>query len=381
MSPYDKQNPFLASIKQRYSLCKSGSGKRTSHVVLDLHGSNLIYHVGDSVGIYAHNADELIEKTLKILGATGDELITPKQGGSPLTVYDYFKYKASLTEVPQKLLRELSSKLKCSDKKQSLDELLKPENHAALKLFLSQHEVWDLLESHREVSFEPQELADILMPLLPRFYSIASSQNHVGSEVHLTVAPVEYETRGHQRRGVCTHFLLNLCALNNPSVPLFIQPTHSFRPPENHEQAMIMIGPGTGIAPFRAFMQERMYKSAKGDHWLFFGEWNKDSHFFYEEEWRDWADRGLLRLETAFSRDQSEKVYVQHKMQENGSEIFDWLENGAHIYVCGDANKMAKDVEAMLLEIIQAHGKRDLARARDYVKKLRQEKRYLRDVY
>lgn len=381
MSAYNKQNPFLASIKERYSLSKPGSKKNTQHIVLDLRGSNLTYEVGDSVGIYSEHDPELIIKTLHALKASGDEKIHPKQGGEPISLYNYFRSKVSICDVPLKLIKLMHQRQHNFEKKHQLEELLKDENHAALKVYLAEHEVWDFLLAHEEVTFSPQELADLLMPLLPRFYSIASSQKSVGDEVHLAVAPMEYESRGHKRRGVCTHFLCSLVNLNEPVVPLFIQSTHNFKLPEEPDLPLIMIGPGTGIAPFRAFMQERLQRNVRGKHWVFFGEWNRDYDFFYEEEWKRWEEEGHLHIETAFSRDQQEKIYVQHKMQEHGEELFHWLENGAYLFVCGNADRMAKDVDAMLLTIVQQYGKMDLSQAKDYVKHLRQQKRYLRDVY
>jgi sulfite reductase (NADPH) flavoprotein alpha-component len=259
---------------------------------------------------------------------------------------------------------------------------LEENNRDALKAYLKLHEIWDLLLFHFEVHLTPQELADLLMPLLPRFYSISSSQRYVGEEVHLTIAPLEYESNGHKRRGVCTHYLCELVELHNPVVPVFIQPSHGFKLPEDLLAPIVMIGPGTGVAPFRAFLQERvLHHQTKGKHWLFFGEWNRSSDFFYEEDWLLFEQKGYLRLDAVFSRDQEEKIYVQHKMFEHGEELFKWLEEGAYLFVCGDAERMAKDVEATLLTIIQEYGKKDLLEAREYIKRLRQHKRYLRDVY
>jgi sulfite reductase (NADPH) flavoprotein alpha-component len=267
-------------------------------------------------------------------------------------------------------------------KKHALETLLQESQREACKVYLVNHEVWDFLEANEEVCFSSQDLADLLMPLLPRFYSISSSQKFVGEEVHLTVAPLEYESNGQLRRGVCTHYLCSLAELHKPSVPVFIQPSHGFHLPENPEIPMIMIGPGTGIAPFRAFLQERLYHhQSKGKHWLFFGEWNQAHDFFYEEEWKEFCNRGHLRLDLAFSRDQEHKIYVQHKMWEQGKELWRWLEEGAHLYVCGDAQRMAKDVEAMLQAIVIEFGKKESQAAKNFLKHLRQEKRYLRDVY
>jgi len=381
-SIYNKQNPFLASIKERYSLTKQGSKKNTQHLVLDLRGSGLTYEVGDSVGIYSRHDPDLIAKTLKAMRAEGHEIVQVKQTGERLPLAEFLSVKGSLTDISPKLIKEVFARQTDSDKKQMLQELLEEQNRDALKKYLEKHEIWDFLLAHEEVNFSPQELVDLMMPLLPRFYSISSSQKYVGDEVHLTVAPTEYESNGHKRRGVCTHFICELVKLHEPVVPIFIQSSHGFRLPEDLDIPIVMIGPGTGIAPFRAFLQERLlHHKAKSKHWLFFGEWNKDFDFFYEEEWNHFEKHGHLRLELAFSRDQEHKIYVQHKMQEHGAELYKWLEEGAFLYVCGDAQKMAKDVEATLQAVIQEFGGLDTIQAREYIKRLRQQKRYLRDVY
>jgi sulfite reductase (NADPH) flavoprotein alpha-component len=379
---YSKQNPFLASVKDRYSLSKQGSKKNTQHLVLDLRESGIRYEVGDSIGVFPLHDCDLVNKTLQALKATGNELIQNKQTGERLSLVDYLTAKANITDISPKLLREVTARQPNIDKKHELEELQQESHREACKAYLQKHEIWDFLQSHEEVIFQPQEFADLLMPLLPRFYSISSSQKFVGEEVHLTIAPLEYESNGHKRRGVCTHYLCQLAELQSPVVPVFIQPSHGFCLPNDPHTPMIMIGPGTGVAPFRAFLQERiLYHQSKGKHWLFFGEWNQTYDFFYEEDWKEFSQRGDLRLELAFSRDQEQKIYVQHKMWEQGVKLFQWLEEGSYLYVCGDAQRMAKDVEATLLAIIQEFGKKDIQAAKEYIKSLRQQKRYLRDVY
>ncbi|MBA2367778.1 MAG: sulfite reductase [Candidatus Protochlamydia sp.] len=379
---YNKENPFFASVKDRYPLSKPGSHKNTLHLTLDLRGSGLTYEVGDSIGIFPVHDYELVKKTLAAAKATGHELVFLKQTDFFFTFEEFLIKKGNITDVSPKLVREVYARQSNEEKKHQLEVLLNEENRGLLKEYLGRHEVWDFLESHPEVSFAPQELADLLMPLLPRFYSISSAQSCVGEEVHLTIAPLEYEANGHKRRGVCTHYLCELSELHNPVVPVFIQPSHGFRLPKEEDASLLMIGPGTGIAPFRAFLQERvLFNRSIGKHWLFFGEWNREFDFFYEEEWSFFQQQGHLQLDLAFSRDQQNKVYVQHKMLEQGEEFFRWLEEGAYLYVCGDAQKMAKDVEAALQTIIQEFGRLGAQEARDYIKKLRQQKRYLRDVY
>lgn len=380
-SPYTRMNPFLASIKERYSLCKPGSNKNTQHIVLDLKGSDITYNVGDSIGIHPHNDPQLVEMTLQAMKATGEEIILDKHGEHSWKLRDFLTTKGSITEVSKKFLQELCYRQTSPAKKAHLEELHTEENKEALKTYIASHELWDLLLAHEEVVFAPQELCNFLMPLLPRLYSISSAFQAVDNEVHLTVAKVEYQTNTQQRRGVCTHYLCQLAPMNKSVVPVYIQPHHGFTLPDNHNIPIIMIGPGTGVAPFRAFMQARLAMNASGQNWLFFGEWNRSQHFFYEEFWQNLADQGKLRLDLAFSRDQENKIYVQHRMLEQGSALFQWLEDGAHLYVCGDAHRMAKDVEAALFQIIQTHGQKDETEAKNYIKRLRSEKRYLRDVY
>lgn len=372
----------MASIKERLPLSKTGSQKNTQHLVIDIRGSGLVYHVGDSIGIFAKHDPDLIDKTLHAMRAQGNEIVHSKQTGEALPLAECLSSKSNITDLSPKFLREVWSRQINRQKKQELEALLGESQREALKAYLEKHEIWDFLEFHHEVSFDPQEVVDLLMPLLPRFYSIASSQKYVGDEIHLTVAPLEYESNGHKRRGVCTHFICELAELFQPVVPIFIQPTHNFRLPNDHHSDLIMIGPGTGVAPFRAFLQERLlFAKARGKHWLFFGEKKRDFDFFYEEEWKQYGEHGHLRVELAFSRDQDYKVYVQDRMFEQGQELFKWLEGGAYLYVCGDASRMAKDVEAMLHKVIQEFGLMGPVESKEYIKRMRQEKRYLRDVY
>lgn len=380
-NPYSRTNPFIATVKVRERLSKAGSKKNTHYISLDISGSNIQYHVGDSIGIYPVNDPHLVTWTLRAMNATGDELVTDKQGENETTLKNFLERKANITEISKKFLIELAKKQTLLKKKALLESLLEDENKEALKEYQSTHELWDTLEENKEATFEIQELCNLLMPLLPRLYSISSAQNAVGDEVHLTVAMLEYESNQLLRRGVCTHYLCNLAPLDKPSVPVYIQPHHGFTLPEDTNAPIIMVGPGTGVAPFRAFMHERMHQKAKGKNWLIFGEWNQEFDFFYEDYFNELVSQENLRIDTAFSRDQADKIYVQHRMWENGEEIFNWLQNGAYFYVCGDAKRMARDVEAILLQIIQQFGKLDEAAAKAYLKELRAQKRYLRDVY
>jgi sulfite reductase (NADPH) flavoprotein alpha-component len=381
-SSFNRQNPYLASIKDRYTLSKPGSKKRTQHLIIDLRDSGITYQAGDSIGIYPKHDLELVSKTLLALRANGNERILLKQAEESLSIAEFLTEKANITDISPKLFREITVRQPDAEKKHVLEELQREENRETLKAYLEKHEVWDFLIANEEVFFTPQELADLLMPLLPRFYSISSSQRYVGEEVHLTIASFEYESNGHKRRGVCTHYLCQLTELHVPNVPIFVQPSHGFHLPHDHQIPLVMIGPGTGVAPFRAFLQERLlHHHTKAKHWLFFGEWNRQYDFIYEEDWLEFSKWGHLHIDLAFSRDQEKKIYVQHKMWEKGEELYRWLEEGAYLYVCGDAQRMAKDVEAMLQAIVQEFGKKEPQEAKEYIKHLRQQKRYLRDVY
>lgn len=378
-SSYDRHNPYRAAIKARFSLCKTASLKDTQHVVIDISGSGMTYRVGDSIGIYPVNDPAIVNKTLHVLHMQGDEPVQTKTGQS-MTMREFLSEHVNMKGVTRKMVQTLVDK-KSTGASEAIVALLKDDDKEKLKAWMHSHELWDLIEQFPGVHLTCDEFVNFVMPLLPRFYSIASAQSSVGDEVHLTVAYLRYETRGIERVGVCTHYLCSLAPLQQSVVPVFIHPSNDFHLPEKRETPVIMVGPGTGIAPFRAFMQERKMRGDTGPNWLFFGEWTRDSEYFYESEWAQLVDEGLLKIDLAFSRDQAQKIYVQHRMLESGKELFDWLEKGAYFYVCGDAHRMAKDVDQTLQLIIQSHGAMSPEAAHAYVKKLKAEKRYLRDVY
>lgn len=378
---YNKEKPFLAAIKERYTLTKGPSEKSTHHIVLDLAGSGIRYSVGDTIGIFPIHDPYLVQKILDALNVSGTETIIDKKTEEPWQLTQFLSQRANLTEISRKFLSEVAQRQTHSAKKEQLLALFQPEAKEELKKYLQERELWELLEENPEAHFSPQEFCNLAMPLLPRFYSIASSQITTPNELHLTVAMVEYQHKNNLRRGICSHYLCHMISQGVQAVPIYLQPHHGFTLPENSSSPMIMVGPGTGIAPFRAFMQERIAKNASGPHWLFFGARSRLFDFFYEEEWQEYTNMGKLRLDTAFSRDQTHKIYVQHRMLEAGQELFSWLEQGAFFYVCGDAKQMARDVEAALQQIVQKHGNLSEERGRQYIKELRNQKRYLRDVY
>jgi sulfite reductase (NADPH) flavoprotein alpha-component len=378
---YDRHNPFISKIKERYVLNKPGASRETWHFVLDLKGSHIQYEPGDSIGIIPQNDPIKIEKILSYFGKRDDEEVEDSKGRKT-SFSEFITYKTNLAHAPKKLLIELVNYQSDVEKKEKLIKLLEKENESALKEYLASFDLEELLAEYDVTSLPCQLFVKLIQPLLPRLYSIASSPHLCRDEVHLTVARVRYHIHGKERRGVCSHFLCDVTKENEPNVAVYLQPTKDFRLPKNDDVPIIMIGPGTGVAPFRSFMQERYFRKAPvGKSWLFFGERNGKTDYFYEEFWDELVSLGLLQIDTAFSRDQGHKVYVQDRLWEKRAELFRWLQEGSIVYVCGDASKMAKDVDHMLHKIIEHEGKLNQEGAREYMKNLRFEKRYIRDVY
>lgn len=377
--PYTRTNPVLTCIKERYSLCGPNSKKETTHLALDLTGIDFPYEVGDSVGIYCPNDDDIVAKTLEAMRLTGEETVISRRTEESMSFLEFLRRKASITEFSKKFLQEIAARQTDEKKKNLFEELF--ADRTALKAYIAEREVWDLLLEHPQVTFSAQEYCDLLMPNLPRLYSIASSQYAFPDEVHLTIGLTTYETNGHRRYGVASHYLCNIAPIGEQVLPIYLHPHTGFTLPEDKSRAIIMVGPGTGIAPFRAFMQERIATEADGKNWLFFGEWTRRNEFFYEDDWKNLEMQGTLKLDTAFSRDQQDKIYVQHRMMERAEELWQWLEEGAFFYVCGDKDHMARDVDQALHQIALEQGGMDEEEAKRYVKNLRLQKRYLRDVY
>ena len=380
---YSKDRPFPARLSENRLLNKPGSAKETRHFVVDLRGSGLHYKAGDSLGIFPSNRPGEVAEILQRLGATGDELVSPAglKLVEPITLREALTSRLALSKPTRRAVEVLAAKATDAGEKARLTGLLVPESKDVLIAFLEHREFVDLLAEFPSARPTPQELVDQLRKLMPRLYSIASSPKPHPSDVHLTVAIVRYKTNGRERVGVCSTFLSDRAQLGRTPVPVFVSHSH-FGPPENGAADCIMVGPGTGIAPFRAFVQERVATGAAGRNWLFFGDQRRGTDFLYEEEWQHCRARGqLTRLDTAFSRDQLLKVYVQDRMRENAAELWAWLKGGAHFYVCGDAKRMAKDVDTALHEIVVEQGGMSLEQAVDYVKQLKKEKRYQRDVY
>jgi len=365
------QTRHVATILDRYLLTKDGSTKKTYHIVLKL-PSPIEYQVGDSVAIFPKNPNSLVESILLYFpkGST----ILHKKTKETLPLKEYLLSSANLCKITPHLLRKIGEKI-ISPK---LNSLLLPENKPALKSYLEERQLIDLLEEYPNALI-PQNLGDHLLPLLPRYYSIASSCKKDPLTIELTVAHVQYQSLGKTRIGVGSSFLCEEIEKGS-SISFFVQSSNGFTLPDPSEP-IIMIGPGTGIAPFKGFLEERMHQNAPGKNWLFFGERNGKTDFYYSDFFKGLEAENKLTLTTAFSRDQEKKLYVQHQMLKHQKQLFSWIESGAILYVCGDAKKMAKDVDLALLQIISSEKNLSEADAKAYLKNLRREKRYLTDVY
>ncbi len=348
---YSRIQPYISRIKERFLLTGPTSSKKTYHIVLDTRQPGLAFKTGDSVAVFPTNDPRIVDQILHKLQATGNEEIFDPRTNTTYSFRDTLLYKANISKV-------------------SFHKLFNIEKTASPLL--------ELVEHHKP---NPSELCKILLPLLPRFYSIASSPKVYPDEIHLTVAFASSLVNGQIQLGVGSHFLCELAALESTPIPIYIQPSNHFTLPTDPNASIILIGPGTGVAPFRAFIQERLANQAEGRNWIFFGERNRASDFYYGDFWTDLEKQGRIRLDTAFSRDQPEKIYVQHKMLEQKKTLWDWIQTGSYIYVCGDAEKMAKDVDNALHKIAREEGGMNEEDSRKYIKSLRLEKRYLLDVY
>jgi sulfite reductase (NADPH) flavoprotein alpha-component len=374
-SQYSRTNPFPGKLVVNRSLCGADSDKDTRHFEIDLTGWGLSYEVGDSMTVWPTNDPALVDEIIRMLGAKGDE--TVKSPNRETTLREALLRDCRITQTTPKFLKAVAERASAAP---LLNDLLKPERKQDLDTYLWGMEVIDFLIEHPSIKWVPQEFIDVLAKLQPRLYSISSSPKARPNQVHFTIDVVHYESRGRQRKGVCSTFLAERA--ENVPVPVFPN-TSKFRLPEDGNTPIIMVGPGTGIAPFRAFLQERKAVGAKGKNWLFFGSQHKHCNYFYEDELDELKRDGVLtRLDCAWSRDQEGKTYVQHKMLENAAEIWKWMDSeDAQFFVCGDARRMAKDVDAALRKIFQEQGGKSEEHTNEYVEKLKSDKRYKRDVY
>ncbi len=382
-SVYSKDRPFLAKVTENRLLNKPGSAKETRHLVVDLTGGGFHYKAGDSIGVFPTNRPSEVDEILSRLGATGDELVSPGMLKLPVAIplREALTARLALAAPITKMVATLAAKATDPAEKARLAGLLAPEAKEMLTAFLHEREFVDLLAEFPSARLTPQEFVDHLRKLMPRLYSLASSSRVHPTEAHITLAVVRYRTNNRDRVGVCSTFMADRVPVGVTPMPVFISPSH-FGPPEDGARDCIMVGPGTGIAPFRAFVQDRVATGAMGRNWLFYGDQHRATDFLYEEEWNAWMAGGhLARLDTAFSRDQHLKVYVQDRMRENAADLWKWIEGGACFYVCGDAKRMARDVDQALHDIVAGQGGMTPAAAAEYVKQLKKERRYQRDVY
>ncbi|HDJ2742394.1 TPA: NADPH-dependent assimilatory sulfite reductase flavoprotein subunit [Salmonella bongori] len=371
-SPYTKEAPLSASLAVNQKITGRNSEKDVRHIEIDLGDSGLCYQPGDALGVWYQNDPALVNEIVELLWLKGDEPVTVNDKRLPLSEALQWHFEltvntANIVETYATLTRSETLMPLVGDKTQ-------------LQRYAAATPIVDMLR-FSPAQLEADALVGLLRPLTPRLYSIASSQAEVGNEAHITVGVVRYDIEGRARAGGASSFLADRVE-EDGEVRVFIEHNDNFRLPEEPQTPVIMIGPGTGIAPFRAFMQQRAADDAPGKNWLFFGNPHFTEDFLYQVEWQRYVKEGVLsRIDLAWSRDQKEKIYVQDKLREQGAELWRWINDGAHIYVCGDANRMAKDVEQVLLEVIAEFGGMDLESADEYLSELRVKRRYQRDVY
>ncbi|MBS9990807.1 assimilatory sulfite reductase (NADPH) flavoprotein subunit [Vibrio alginolyticus] len=371
-SPYNKQNPYTATLLTSQKITGRDSGKDVRHIEIDLEGSGLTYQPGDALGVWFENSSELANAILGKVGLSGVE--TVDVDGESLSIHSALVSKYEITTSNPQLITKFAE-LSGSKKLQKL-----VEDKDKLREYSANTQIVDVL-AEKKTKLTADELIGLLRRLTPRLYSIASSQEEVDEEVHLTVALVEYEQNDEKRYGGASSFLAQRLE-EGDEVKVFVEHNNNFKLPEDDSTPIIMVGPGTGIAPFRSFIQERENRDAEGKNWLFFGDRTFTQDFLYQVEWQKYLKSGVLsRLDVAFSRDQVEKVYVQHRILENAAQVWQWIQEGAYIYVCGDATRMAKDVHDALVIVAEQEGKMPRDDAEQFINDLRKAKRYQRDVY
>ncbi len=371
-SQYSKQNPYTATLLTSQKITGRDSGKDVRHIEIDLDGSGLTYQPGDALGVWFENSIELVSAILKQVGLTGDEVV--EVDGDSTSLQKALVEKYEITSANPQLVTQYAE-LSGSKK---LEKLAADKDK--LRQYSGNTQVIDVL-SEKKAKLTAEQLVGLLRRLTPRLYSIASSQSEVDQEVHLTVGVVEYQQGDETRFGGASSFLSHRLE-EGDDVKVFVEHNNNFKLPQDDNAPVIMIGPGTGIAPFRSFVQERDNRDAEGKNWLFFGDRTFTQDFLYQVEWQKYLKSGIVnQLDVAFSRDQQEKVYVQHRILEHAAQVWQWLQDGAYIYVCGDATRMAKDVHEALICVVEQHGQKTREEAEQFVNELRKAKRYQRDVY
>ncbi|MFP3750620.1 assimilatory sulfite reductase (NADPH) flavoprotein subunit [Bacillus altitudinis] len=377
VSEYSRTNPFYAEVLENINLNGRGSNKETRHLELSLEGSGLVYEPGDSLGIYPTNNPALVDELIQTCGWNAEESVTVHKNGDTLPLKEALTSHFEITVLTKPLLQKIAE----LTKSESLYALLEEGNEEKLKEYIAGRDLVDAARDFGPFEGTAADFTSILRKIPARLYSIASSLKANDEEVHLTIGAVRYDAHGRERQGVCSI----LCAERlqpGDTLPVYIQHNQNFKLPQDPDAPIIMVGPGTGIAPFRSFMQEREEMGANGKSWLFFGDQHFVTDFLYQTEWQKWLKDGVLtKMDVAFSRDTEEKVYVQHQMKKQSKELFEWLEQGAYVYICGDEKHMAHDVHNTLLSIIQEEGAMSKEKAESYLANLQQQKRYQRDVY
>ncbi len=368
---YSKKNPFMATVLEKVKITGDGSDKEVYHLELCIEDSGLIYEPGDSVGIFAKNPDSLVEQILQKTGFDPEYKVVLETG--EMSIKDALTHHLEITV----LSFDTVEKYFDVTQNPELEKLLDDEQ--LIDEYLFGHDLLDLLEDY-PFEWTPNQLVEIMRQLPPRLYSIASSQDKVGDEIHVTVSVVRYERKNRLRNGACSSHLADNIEIDD-QIPVYIEKNPSFKLPLNGSK-IIMVGAGTGIAPYRAFLQQRENENKTGGTWLFFGDRRYTSDFLYRDDWQKWLEtKHLEKMELAFSRDQEEKIYVQHKLIEKQQEIYQWIEEGAYFYLCGDMKSMAKDVNKALVDIIKTQGGVSVEKAGEYLRKLKREKRFQQDVY
>ena len=381
-SPYSRKNPFLAELTRHDRLTGQGSLKDTRHFVLNLTGSGLTYRPGDSLGVFGRHSPELVEEMISLLGFNGGAAVNDPKG-QPTTLRQALLRDYTVNRANRKMMAALAKRIPQGEQRNRLMGLI--DNSEAFSEYIDTRDYVDILKEFNEVRFEsPAAFLAQLSPIVPRLYSIASSLQVHPNEAHLCITVVRYQTHGRAKKGLASGFFADHSDMFVKNIPVYVQESRTFRLPQDGSKDIIMCGPGVGVAPFRAFLEQRILDGATGRNWLFFGEQRQATDFLYGHEWLVHQREGkLYRLDLAFSRDQPHKVYVQHRMLEQAKELWSWLQNGACFYVCGDARHMAKDVHQALIDIAQKEGGLSTEAAAEYVNVtlMKTEKRYLRDVY
>jgi sulfite reductase (NADPH) flavoprotein alpha-component len=376
-SPYSRNNPFKAEVLENLNLNGRGSDRETRHLELSLEGSNLQYEPGDLLGIYPENHPELVDAIIATLGFSPDETVPVNKKGEEGTLREALLYHYEITSLSKTILQQ-ASKLSSAS---GLQDLLVTDDKQKLKDYIQGRDLLDLVQDFKPWQGTPRDFVGILRKLPARLYSIASSNKANPDEVHLTIRAVRYQAHGRERYGVCSVYCAERLQPGD-TVPIYIQHNSHFKLPQNPDVPVIMIGPGTGVAPFRSFLEEREELGSQGKTWLFYGDRHFVTDFLYQTDWQRMLKDGVLtKLDVAFSRDTEEKVYVQHRILQNSRELYAWLQEGAHIYICGDKKNMAHDVHAALATVVQQEGGVSPEEAEAYLENLRQQERYQRDVY